>query len=1016
VTGPTWIAATGGQPPLAQHVDQFLVSHPTTYLYTGAAQGGQTTLGSGSVATNGLYLAQSFTPGSSFSLGRVVVTLALTGLPVPATVSIQTSSGSAPSGTVLVSTSLPPAMVPGSAATVSIPAPCTLTSGTTYWIVVAAAGDASDFYAWSKSNQTSGASTSTNGTTWSAQAYGFYYALYDQSAVLPLVHAYDDAGARWSTLAWSAGQLTALQEYTAGQTAASPATSSVALSYSGTALTTVAAAGTTPAAPTWSAPHNGILGDASATAGAGQINQFLGAHALQMVYQGNAVLNPTGIGRVGFTYPLATADIDQPFTLSGTVTGRVEVPLLPVGQGADLLVSLCADNSGVPGTLITQARVSASRIYQSSAVAGISQSPSDAPSLEVTGNPLATARSTAFKAGTRTLDSYAYPAVGSGGGAASPAAAYYDTGAGTSYLYLVGGVNAGTALTNVFSITGSSDGTIATAVPQPSFPVATDGSGKSVVVVDAGGNATLVLAGGSSTFGGTPTANVFVSTIDTATGNLGAWSQQASLPVVVQNQGMAAYGAFVYVIGGIASPSTAPGYDTVYVGEVQNGQITGWSATTPFPTPISLSYVAVVSGYLMVAAGWTNSGFADTNAVWYAPINDDGSLGQWIAGPPLPRVEINADGTALQGNPFGTVVPTQGDGILGIGFDASGPGVAWGSNVAAFGTSNVWYADNGAGKVMLLYVNSVGQKGTMPLAVVPTISVPLPAAGLTSGSAYHILLQQQGGDLNNYLILWSELDSFPGNPTALTSPRAGYTWTALTPSGMSIPLSIYDGAPTASGEPVLHLWSDHGARITTIVSATTPDQRPLGVCEATRQAVALNTNQGFETGLSPWTWSGGTAVQSGTEVYEGAFSAQVTPSGTDATVYLQSENLPCMPGQSVTVTGWMRFTSAVTSNASMSVNWFDLTGAYLSTSSNNVSVPAATWTHLSNAFTAPTGAYGFTICPALSGTPSAANVFYVDVAHAHYTYTGPQASTVMAVEYAGTYPWPWPGLGARQLA
>ena len=40
------------------------------------------------------------------------------------------------------------------------------TPSTTYWVVMKAAGDVSDYYTWLKSTLTSGASTSTNGTTW----------------------------------------------------------------------------------------------------------------------------------------------------------------------------------------------------------------------------------------------------------------------------------------------------------------------------------------------------------------------------------------------------------------------------------------------------------------------------------------------------------------------------------------------------------------------------------------------------------------------------------------------------------------------------------------------------------------------------------------------------------------------------------------------------------------------------------------------------------------------------------
>lgn len=240
MTTPTWQAAASGQPPLAAHVDQFLVSHASAYLYTGAQQGGQATLGSGSTDSDGLFMAQSFTSGSSFPLGRVVLHLGLTGAPATTTVSIQASSGGAPSGAALVSTTLPPVMVPGTAAAVSIPLPCPLTSGTEYWIVVAAAGDASDYYAWSASNQASGASTSADGTTWTAQAYGFYYSYWDQSAVLPLVHDYDDAGARWTTWTWTAGRPTGLREWTAGQSATGYLASSRTLAYTGTYLASVA--------------------------------------------------------------------------------------------------------------------------------------------------------------------------------------------------------------------------------------------------------------------------------------------------------------------------------------------------------------------------------------------------------------------------------------------------------------------------------------------------------------------------------------------------------------------------------------------------------------------------------------------------------------------------------------------------------------------------------------------------------------------------------------------------------
>lgn len=237
---PNWIGATVAQPPLAAQVDQFLGTHAITYLYTGASGGGQTTLGSGSVNSNGLYIAQSFTAVANYNLGRVVLAFStVTGSPtVPTTVSIQTSSGGAPSGTALVTTTVPPQFL---VSNVSIPVPCALTSGAVYWIVLAAVGDGSDYVSWLKTNQTSGASTSTNGTSWTAQTYGLYYAVWDQETFLPLTHTWEDGGARWTAeLYTGVNELSSLREYTVAQGAGQYVSSSRALTYSGTSLVSVA--------------------------------------------------------------------------------------------------------------------------------------------------------------------------------------------------------------------------------------------------------------------------------------------------------------------------------------------------------------------------------------------------------------------------------------------------------------------------------------------------------------------------------------------------------------------------------------------------------------------------------------------------------------------------------------------------------------------------------------------------------------------------------------------------------
>ncbi len=216
---PAWIGATPGQLPLANQINQFLGTHASTFVYTGTSQGSSTTLAGTATNSNGLYIAQAFTPGSNQTVQRWIFTLAVTGSPGPLTVTIRPDNAGAPSATILSTTLIPNAFVPGAAGQVSVPtAQTALTSGTQYWFVFSAVGDVSNFYAVSRTTAGSGASTSANGTSWAAQAYGLYYNRFDTSVIAPLVHTYEDTGARWTTLGTNANtSASKLSEYNVTQ-------------------------------------------------------------------------------------------------------------------------------------------------------------------------------------------------------------------------------------------------------------------------------------------------------------------------------------------------------------------------------------------------------------------------------------------------------------------------------------------------------------------------------------------------------------------------------------------------------------------------------------------------------------------------------------------------------------------------------------------------------------------------------------------------------------------------------
>lgn len=155
---------------------------------------------------------------------------------------------------------------------------------------------------------------------------------------------------------------------------------------------------------------------------------------------------------------------------------------------------------------------------------------------------------------------------------------------------------------------------------------------------------------------------------------------------------------------------------------------------------------------------------------------------------------------------------------------------------------------------------------------------------------------------------------------------------------------------------------------------------PAGVTDAVTGSNVL-TNPSFETNINGWTPHNGTVAQSTSHPHAGTQSLRITPNGTSAQCYVESTDqapVTVAAGDRINVSGWVWCTNAVTTNFSMSVNWFDADDVYISTSTNYVSVAAATLTQITNTFTAPAGAAWGTIVPTLAGTPAAGQLWYLD--------------------------------------
>lgn len=775
--------------------------------------------------------------------------------------------------------------------------------------------------------------------------------------------------------------------------------------------------------PTWSAAEAKLIGNADAMAASGQVNQFLGTHADSTVYHGALVNNFAATGAVNaWQLPLTTQDADAPFILStGTTVGRVVIPLLSVGNGADLLVSLCQNNAGQPGAVITQTRIPASWINQLSAVTGIAQAASNPVISQYTGNPLAVAQFNRFSLGHPSVFITWPTAINVGGGMTGGAN-------GTSYqnyIVQIGGLNTGSVPTNgVYTVFLDGAGGIGNPMSQPTFPVNSDGTGASIIATETGsGDLTLVMTGGSTTSGGSPNAGVYTAAFNNAVGTIGTWSAQTSLPTNLQNHGLATANGYVYTVGG-STNGTNYRTDVSYA-QVSNGQISAWTSGIPLPVAVQYPFVAALGNLLVVAGGLVVGG-GQTNLVWYTSINPTtGVTGPWVAGPTMDLFVGTNSAAPPTVTPNGLVTGVG----LSFGITPSGIADAWNASTGSIGSplyQGMAPLDDGQWMLYNLNPEFIPAVYTYQAVNLSTyLSVPLPASGLTTGGEYHILVQQQGGDLNDYLVLSAQTGGGGSVGQTLVSTRNAYTWSSYTNPDSSVsylPFSVFDN--TASGPP-WHMWEDNGARVSTMVWATTPDQRILGICEATEITTALNANTGFESGaIAPWTNStAGTFTASQTQAYEGLWSGHVVPTGSAATAAVLSERMPCQPGQTVVAFGRVWATVSITANYSLSVNWFTLAGTPISTSSALVTIPAATWTPVANTYTAPTTAYFCQIAPTESGTPAAGHDFYFDTTFLTIPGTAPQQSSVTEVTWSGAWPnasWPitgaFPPLGSVTLA
>lgn len=141
-----------------------------------------------------------------------------------------------------------------------------------------------------------------------------------------------------------------------------------------------------------------------------------------------------------------------------------------------------------------------------------------------------------------------------------------------------------------------------------------------------------------------------------------------------------------------------------------------------------------------------------------------------------------------------------------------------------------------------------------------------------------------------------------------------------------------------------------------------------------------NSNITFETGIQNWTAFGGTNVQTNFLPFQGNFCMRVDPDGVSTTCRVESEQvMQATPSQSWKADAEVK--TNVTRTITANINWFDVTGTYLSTSNGTpTACTAFTWTAITITANAPASAARASFTINEDATPPVGQMFFVDVA------------------------------------
>lgn len=199
--------------------------------------------------------------------------------------------------------------------------------------------------------------------------------------------------------------------------------------------------------------------------------------------------------------------------------------------------------------------------------------------------------------------------------------------------------------------------------------------------------------------------------------DLNTWQTTSALPEAMHDATTATYNGYAYQLGGLGiSGSRSQVY---YAPFNDDGTVGDWTATTSLPNAVYDSATVTHNGYIYEIGGNPNGGSGSSDVVYYAPLNPDGSVGTWNTTSSLPKTLTSHTAVVNNGYVYALGGYSHSTGLsTSVYYAPLNPDGTLGSWTATGSLPD--FSNNGTAVVANGYVYQMGGLGN-GFAVTPTV-------------------------------------------------------------------------------------------------------------------------------------------------------------------------------------------------------------------------------------------------------------------------------------------------------